>query len=682
MKRLCLTLGALAALLVAASCTPRDVTIDGDHEAADSDLHAQALRPLETWRTNGHRPADLQDAAYAMESFLWDQGYPFADVRFTNDLTNPKHPQAVFHIAAGDHITLGPIIFTDSDKHDIEVENLTNFFIPVGIFDRSATPFVLQDIESATRMVERWYRANGYLNVIVDDPRITIDDDGVAQVKISIISGTRYYMGHVTLITDKEFNDDLEHIVDIFAVTGKPYHHLIQYELAAGIRSEMVAQGYLQAEVSVEQRLDHITGTANLEVTAVAGPRSRMGTLTIHGNTRTRTRFIRARLDGFDSGEYVNGTELQSGIRRLYQSGLFSQVTSDLSRNADGTDDVDITVAEAPQRGIDISIGWGSYEQLRGSVGWRDENVFGEGIRFTSSVGVSMKGWGINGGLMDRHHFGLGRSLSFDASYFQREEPSYEREETEFSTTFRHEFNLQFDPWAKWSYRTSYALSFNNDQDNTVEMGGDADEPSTYRLSTVSFGIQRDSRETKPMDPEAGTFLSIYLASSAEGLGSQVPYTEQRIRWTHLRRLTTNLVGVLNLNAAVRQPDEADNLPIGERLFLGGDDSVRSFQRDQLGPKDINGKPLGGLTTGYGNVELRLRPWTSKPNVEISTFFDMGSIGQEPYDLDWPAGYGIGLGIRYVLPVGPIRLDAAYNPGDDFGVDDPYAIHLTVGFAF
>jgi outer membrane translocation and assembly module TamA len=63
-------------------------------------------------------------------------------------------------------------------------------------------------------------------------------------------------------------------------------------------------------------------------------------------------------------------------------------------------------------------------------------------------------------------------------------------------------------------------------------------------------------------------------------------------------------------------------------------------------------------------------------------FVDVGSVSAQEWNIDWPLGQALGGGLRYVLPVGPIRLDGAYNPGERFAADRSWAVHLSVGFTF
>jgi len=126
-------------------------------------------------------------------------------------------------------------------------------------------------------------------------------------------------------------------------------------------------------------------------------------------------------------------------------------------------------------------------------------------------------------------------------------------------------------------------------------------------------------------------------------------------------------------------PDEPTTLPIDERFLHGGATTVRSFGERTLGPHDPKGNPVGGEFFTVFNIEYTFPIYGE---LQGALFFDAGNLlptSEEP-GLD-NMRYGLGGGLRYKLPIGPIRLDYGWNPdrqpGEDFG-----AFHFSFGFAF
>ena len=115
-------------------------------------------------------------------------------------------------------------------------------------------------------------------------------------------------------------------------------------------------------------------------------------------------------------------------------------------------------------------------------------------------------------------------------------------------------------------------------------------------------------------------------------------------------------------------------------LVFDDDRQVRAFQEDQLGPKDTSGTPVGGEAYNALSLEVRAR---IVDHLAGAVFYDLGNVALEHEDYlefeDFRTGIGVGL--RYLLPIGPLRLDLGYNPSprDD---EDDFVLHFSVGFPF
>ena len=124
---------------------------------------------------------------------------------------------------------------------------------------------------------------------------------------------------------------------------------------------------------------------------------------------------------------------------------------------------------------------------------------------------------------------------------------------------------------------------------------------------------------------------------------------------------------------------DVDNIPIDSRFFNGGENTVRSFAERELGPKS-HGNPIGGTVYTVFNIEY---DFPIAGALDGATFIDAGSLK----NIDDPEAskmrYGIGLGLRYKLPTGPVRLDFGINPDPNRRTDERIgAFNFSFGFAF
>ena len=107
---------------------------------------------------------------------------------------------------------------------------------------------------------------------------------------------------------------------------------------------------------------------------------------------------------------------------------------------------------------------------------------------------------------------------------------------------------------------------------------------------------------------------------------------------------------------------------------------MRSFKEQELGPADSFGNPIGGEVTNLFSTELR---YHFTPAVQVALFFDTGNVildYNDYFDFD-DFRSGVGVGVRYLLPIGPLRLDYAINPDPRPG-EEEWVLHFAVGLAY
>jgi outer membrane protein insertion porin family len=137
---------------------------------------------------------------------------------------------------------------------------------------------------------------------------------------------------------------------------------------------------------------------------------------------------------------------------------------------------------------------------------------------------------------------------------------------------------------------------------------------------------------------------------------------------------------IFSLEGALRTVDGGDKVPIFERLFLGGANNLRGFDYRDVGPKDENGEPIGGLTSAYATAELTF-PIIEK--VRGAVFYDVGMVSGDSYDWGGDINSDVGIGLRlYFLPTGPIRLDFGIPVQADEDNDSGGQFNFNLGYRF
>ena len=124
----------------------------------------------------------------------------------------------------------------------------------------------------------------------------------------------------------------------------------------------------------------------------------------------------------------------------------------------------------------------------------------------------------------------------------------------------------------------------------------------------------------------------------------------------------------------------SDNVPIFDRLYLGGSNNLRGFDYREVGPVDEFNNPIGGSSLAYSTVELTF-PIISR--VRLAIFGDFGYVNPDAYDFTTSnLNADIGIGLRLDLPIGPLRFDYGYPIiFDDFN-GPPGKFNFNIGYQF
>jgi len=115
------------------------------------------------------------------------------------------------------------------------------------------------------------------------------------------------------------------------------------------------------------------------------------------------------------------------------------------------------------------------------------------------------------------------------------------------------------------------------------------------------------------------------------------------------------------------------------RVFLGGANNLRGFDFRDVGPRDINGEAIGGLTSGFASAEVTV-PIIQK--VRGALFYDVGVVSADEFSFDGDVNSDWGVGLRLFLPVGPIRLDYAFPISTDEFNDSSGRFNFNIGYRF
>ncbi len=631
--------------------------------------------------------ATLQDAALDLEDRYRREG--FASARITPRIGPDPEAAAdapdrlvTFAIEEGVQTTVRsePLLpwldQLDGDVHQREVLALW-LRRASGTLGFGDPLFVESDVKAFANAIQVFLISRGYLDADVSRPEYDYSEDASeVSFRIDAEIGARYRVGEARV--GPEIEAILAAADRPVLETGTPAATatIEAYRSAslAGLRNA----GYPRATVRAELHRDDEAHTVSVLIHGTPGVRARITEIELEGLVRTLPGVVLGRLE-FAEGDLYSGAAVDRSLRALYVTGLFRTVEIDPEVDLEAEPDADgarptrmvVKIREEPSRTVEVMAGYGSYERLRGKVRFEEANVFGTGRDLAVEGRISQRGERGIITLNDPRFLGTDTLFSISGDAYRREQPTFEDEAWGGTLALRREL------FERVVGRVGYSLRLHtNTSSDVLTPGADIDD---YTEGNVFVEARYDTREGL-IYPRGGFLLNAKLDVMDPSFGASIEFLRTRVTASAYLPLSEEVILALRSDHGILWPAESsDQIPLPERFYNGGENTVRSFREFQLGPKDVNGQPTGGEFRNVLAAELRAR---LVGTLEGALFVDAGNIGSSANDFGFSRmRYGLGAGLRLALPIGPVRVDGAWNP-DRMSGEREWTTHLSVGYPF
>lgn len=666
------------------------VRFEGRSAISEGDLLEAVGPDLETAVRRSSLRATVDDAAYSAEVLYRRRGFPACTVDYAIDRTPEGDAVATLRISEGPRVKIGAVRFVRPEDEDrtrplaLDEDELRSFVVlPRRLLLPDPEPwYVAGELESARAAVEAFYQSRGWLaaevRLLAPDPEAEdVQWSEEVEVVLEVREGPLH---HLRGLRVEGGLPRIEDPLQLQRRVGEVALPRLPATLRSLLREAYARGGHPDADVQVRSRESDAQGDLDLVLDVEPGPHVVLGEVRVEGRERTRESRLRGALE-IETGEPFDVRDQRESFENLYRLGVFSSVAVELEPQGagaagDGSEvrDAIVRVEEAPTTELYAEPGYGSYEQLRLTVGWRERNVLGTARTLEVEGKVSQKSLGGKIGLSDPRF--LDSDTAANLTFFGgvREEPSYETGEVGgvFSLSRRLSQRLQGSLGYQYRFSEVTADDFNDPQVQPLL--------EKANISSIVLVPTWDARD-EAFYPTRGEYARLSLEYSSKLIGSSLDFVRGRWHLAHFRELLGPGVLGLSWRGGVIAPFEStETIPIQERLFNGGENTVRAFKEDQLGPKDSDGNPVGGEAYNVFTAEWRV---PVKGRLEWASFYDIGNVLLDASDVGDLEGYrgGLGTGLRYGLPVGPLRLDMAWSDDPEDG-EPAWVLHFSVGFSF
>jgi outer membrane protein insertion porin family len=595
----------------------------------------------------------IQDNALKLKNYYEEEGYWLANVVPVIKKYSANDVSLTYQIDEGPKIRIKKIVI--EGNHRISSSKIKKVMETkewwIFSFITSSGYFKKTQMDTDLEKIKNLYFNNGYIKVAVAEPEISVDRDKKAMsITIRISEGDQYRVSSVDFAGNKTYDDAAISKL----ITIKPDSIFSKSELEKDIQaiSNLYSDnGYALVSVTPDLVPDEKNRTVRVSLNISEGGKYRIGRIEVSGNTKTRDKVIRREIR-FDEGDVFSSSKLKRTYERLNNLNYFD--TIDIvpkPKYEEKVVDLDIRVKERPTGFLSVGGGYSSVDKFIATVDLTQGNLFGRGqyLKLKGELGGTSSLYEIS----FRDPWFLDKPLSLSTGVYKSTREFIEYNKKAFGFYVGLGTNLS-EYW-----RADVSYNFERATISDITVGASPiilDQEGTKSTSSITPTIARDSRDNY-LDPSRGSRNS--LSVTFAGLAGNNAFIKGAVDsgWYFPLGPTTVMVRG-RFGYAKGLFDKT--LPLYERFYVGGIYTVRGLGFGDAGPKDpATGEPIGGTTELVFNTEY-IFPILPEMKLKGVVFFDAGNSYQD-FDNFGYLRYTTGAGIRWISPIGPIRIEWGYN---------------------
>jgi outer membrane protein insertion porin family len=612
-----------------------------------------------------YNPVEVNRGADKLKDFYETEGYFEVGITPEVEKLPDGDVTVTYRIAEGRRISIDQIVIEGA-------QGLTPKQIKSAMDTQEREYIILRGTVQRQRLDEdvdriiQLYNDYGYVQARVESSDIQVDREKArATIRIVVVEGPQFKVGGVDVAGNAVLPvEEIRKRIEL--KSGDVFSRSKLRDSVKGITDLYSAIGRASADVSPNTLQDTPGRLVNIVFEITEGPETYVERINIAGNTRSEEKILRREIP-MAEGDLFTSQKLARAKQRLTNLNYFDKVEA---KTAPGSAKdkiiVNIDVTEKPTGLFSIGGGYSSQDGVLGTLDLSQRNFLGKGweVFLRLRGGQNLQTGTI--GFTEPWLFDRPLAAGFDIFNTRRILPDYTVNSLGGDIRLGHPLG----EYSRWNavYRVS------QDKISDVNPLGSPElisQEGTHLTSLVGLSLSRDTRDSV-YDPTRGGTASIGVDFAGIGFGEK--FARSVLTTTYFQPMPW-LDHVLSFRfmAGYSFGWSKDPVPLFERFYLGGSNSLRQFKSLQVSPKDDTGTRIGGNIEALGTVEYQIPLFFG---IKAAVFYDVGQV----WGPDISQGtridigdvrHGMGAGLRWNSPFGPIRVDYGIKldqrKGESFG---------------
>ncbi|OEU72335.1 MAG: outer membrane protein assembly factor BamA, partial [Desulfuromonadales bacterium C00003068] len=523
-------------------------------------------------------PKTLQESVAAIKQLYVDEGFYAIEVTSRVEMTKGNEAVVYFDIVEGTKVTIDDIDFEGNTVFSARKLRgfmqtkewwLFSWLSSTGTYNEGM-------LENDINLIKDEYFNQGYIRVRVKQPLVTLSDDREEiDVLIEIDEGDQFYLGDMAVEGDLLIEEDAL-LKFLRFRAGDVFSRKQLRDDIKRLNDYYANRGYAYVNVSPTTLINREQKTVDVTFNIEQGVEVHIGRINVSGNSKTRDKVVRREVTLVEGDLYSVG-RLETSRKRVNNLGFFSEVNIDaISTDSDELMDIQVDVKEQATGTFSVGFGYSSTDGLIGQGSVSQDNFLGKALKLNLSASIGGDSNTFQVGLLDPYFMDKNLALGFDLYRTDREWDEYSKEAIGGSIKLGLPITYNTRTFFVYKYEQKEIYDIYNLASRYVR-----EQEGSSTLSSIYGSISTNTTDYRP-DPSRGYMSELSLEFA--GVGGTEKFAKAIIDHRQFFPIKWGIVFSAHGQIGFIHKIGGTEIPVDERFYLGGLNTVRGFESREVGP--------------------------------------------------------------------------------------------------